>query len=108
MKSNFGWIFVALAIGLTAQPATAQEDAASTKALRMAGDAGSPIDWTHRHVVFSSASGDPDHQANLQREPRYWLQLARRRGSQAAGSAESLDEVKVAAAQLAWQLQHKF
>jgi hypothetical protein len=107
MKLHFGLIYVAAAIALIVLPAAAQDDTASTKALRMVGDAGSPIDWTHFHVVFSSASGDRSQQSILQSEPRYWLQVSRRQGSQEADSSEASDAVRIASARLAWQLQHK-
>jgi hypothetical protein len=106
MKLHFGWIYVAVAIALAVLPAAGQEDPAAAKALRTAGDAGTPNDWTHRHVVFSSASGDRDLQLTLQRDPRYWLQLLRRNGSQQAGSSEASDAVQIASARLAQLLAH--
>jgi hypothetical protein len=107
MKIRFAWLYVAVAIALTALPVTAQEDPVSSKALRTVAAAGSPIDWTHFHVIFSSASSDRSLQSSLQREPRYWLQLSRRQGSQQAGSSEASDAVRIASAQLARQLKQK-
>ena len=107
MKFYFSWIYVAVAIAAITLPAAGQEDPAAAKALHMAGDAGSPIDWTHHHVIFSSPLFDSEIQPSVRRDPRYWLQLSRRRGSQEAGSLEASDAVKIAGALLARQLQNK-
>ncbi|PYO34388.1 MAG: hypothetical protein DMD86_08700 [Candidatus Rokuibacteriota bacterium] len=40
---------------------------------------GLPDDWTHRHVLFPD-SLFPDVGEAVQRDPRYWLQQARRKG----------------------------
>jgi hypothetical protein len=108
MKLYFGWVYVAVAIAVTVIPAAGQDDAATAKALQIAGDGGSPIDWTHQHVIFSSTPIDSEIQSSVRREPRYWLQLSRRRGSREPGSRETSDAVKIAGAQLARQLQLKF
>jgi hypothetical protein len=54
----------------------------------MASQAGVPTDWTHRHVVFSSGSNDSEARSSSQKEPRYWLQLLRRRSLEDAASAD--------------------
>src|SRR5882724_5491229 len=40
---------------------------------------GLPDDWTHRHVLFPD-SLVPEVREAVQREPRYWLDQARRKG----------------------------
>jgi hypothetical protein len=108
MTLKLGWVFAAVvAMAFLACPVFAQDDPASTEALRTVSNSGSPIDWTHFHVVFSSGSGDRSLQSTLQREPRYWLQLSRRQGSQVAGSSETLDAVRIASGQLSRQLKQK-
>jgi len=66
----------------------------------MVAEAELPNDWTHRHVVFSAASSEPELRSIAEREPRYWLQLVRNRGSQDAFSADAENAVKIAAAHL--------
>jgi hypothetical protein len=58
-------------------------------------------------MVFSLPSGGLEIQSSAQREPRYWLQLLRRRGAEAPDSSESLDAGKIAAAQIEWLEQHE-
>jgi hypothetical protein len=45
-------------------------------------------DWTHRHLVFSEsyANIDPNVSREIQNEPRYWLQKARRNRTLLTGS----------------------
>lgn len=95
-----GWVIVVLATISTAFPAWGQDDSPSSRAFRMVSEAGSPIDWTHRHVVFSSSAADPNTLPTNQQDPRYWLQLVRQRGSQAADSTEAADADRMVAAQL--------
>jgi hypothetical protein len=81
-------------------PAWGQEKPYSSDTFKMVSEAGSPMDWTHHHVVFSAASSAPELQSIAEGEPRYWLQLLRHRGSQEAFSADGENAVKIAAAQL--------
>jgi hypothetical protein len=103
VKLRRGLFLIVLAIPSVTLPAWGQEKPSSSDAFKMVGEAGTPMDWTHRHVVFSSPSADLEIHSSAQREPRYWLQLLRRRGSQDPASSEGTDAARVAAAQLAWQ-----
>src|SRR2546425_21077 len=49
---------------------------------------GLPDDWTHRHVLFPD-SLFPDVGEAVQREPRYWLHQARRKGEAPVSTAWS-------------------
>lgn len=107
MRLNFGWIFAVVATAIPVVPAFGQEAPVSTEALRTVSNAGTPIDWTHAHVVFSTSSDDSNLQLRLQREPRYWLQMLRRRGSQEPGSVEAFDAARILMAQLKRQQERE-
>ena len=49
---------------------------------------GLPDDWTHHHVLFPD-SLSPEVREALQRDPRYWLHQARRKGEALVGPAWS-------------------
>jgi hypothetical protein len=67
-------------------------------AFQFAIGSGIPNDWTMRHLIFSSSQDTGDVSIS-RKDPRYWLQQLRRRGSQAIGSAEAAD-ASIAAARL--------
>jgi hypothetical protein len=100
MKSPSGWFFIGLAILWPVLRLRAQEPPPPTDAFHMVAEAGLPNDWTHRHVVFSAAASESKLQPIAEREPRYWLQLLRHRGSQDAFSADGENAIKIATAQL--------
>src|SRR5438552_13022346 len=49
---------------------------------------GLPDDWTHHHVLFPDSLA-PEVREALQRDPRYWLHQARRKGEALVGPAWS-------------------
>jgi hypothetical protein len=49
---------------------------------------GVPIDWTTRHVIFSSSSSAATQQ-RVREEPRFWIQMLSRRWRQRADAAKS-------------------
>ena len=100
MKIAYKWILLGAAFSLMPLAVLAQEQTSSEEAFRMVRVAGVPIDWTHRHVVFSSSAADPKTVSNNQQDPRYWLQLLRRRGSQDVDSTEAADAARMVAALL--------
>jgi hypothetical protein len=51
---------------------------------------GIPIDWSTRHVIFSSESS-PETQAKFRNEPRFWIQHLSRQRSLAAFGTQSRD-----------------
>jgi hypothetical protein len=100
MKSRADWILVGAAFILVSLSVSAQEQAPATEAFQTVSSAGVPADWTDHHVVFSSSSADPKTLSNNRQDPRYWLQLLRRRGSQDGASSEAADAGRITAAQL--------
>ena len=88
------------ALVLMALSVHAQEQPSADEAFRMASDGGIPIDWTHRHIVFSSPSADPETLTNIKRDPRYWLQLVRRPASIDADSALGARAANIATVEL--------
>jgi hypothetical protein len=99
MKSRACWFLIGVAFILSPLSACAQEQPPATEAFRIVSSAGVPVDWTDRHVVFSSWA-DPETLSSNQQDPRYWLQLLRRRGSQGGISSEAADAGRITAAQL--------
>jgi hypothetical protein len=100
VKMSLRWILLGLGIASTVAPVFGQAQQASVDAFQAVSDAGLPTDWTHRHAIFSSPSYRSEILSSAQQEPRYWLQLLRRLGSQDAASSDGLDAAKIAAAQL--------
>jgi hypothetical protein len=86
--TSFRWLLIGLAASWIAPPLLCQEQLSSADAFRMASQAGVPTDWSHRHVIFSSGSDDSQTRSNTRNEPRYWLQLLRRRSLKDAASAD--------------------
>jgi hypothetical protein len=99
MKSRACWFLIGPAFILLPLSVRAQEQSPATEAFQIISSAGVPVDWTGRHVVFSS-SADPKTLSSNQQDPRYWLQLLRRRGSQDGASSEAADAGRITAAQL--------
>lgn len=100
MNRVLGWLYLGLAVTALAGPGWSQEQAVSSDAFRIVSEAGLPTDWTHRHVIFSSTLEGTEAYSSAQREPRYWLQLLRRAGSQDQLSVDGANSQKIAAAQL--------
>jgi hypothetical protein len=101
MKSRANWFLVGAALILMPLCARAQERPPATEAFEMVSSAGVPVDWTERHVIFSSST-DPRTLSNNQQDPRYWLQLLTRRSSQDGASSEAAeaDAAKITDAQI--------
>jgi hypothetical protein len=99
MNSRAYWFLIGAAFILSPLSVHAQEQPPATEAFRIVSSAGVPVDWTDRHVVFSSLA-DSNSLSGNQQDPRYWLQLLRRRGSQGGVSSEAADAGRITAAQL--------
>lgn len=100
MKAASKWFLFGVGLSLMTLSAGAQEHPSAADAFQLVSGAGVPTDWTHRHVVFSSSSADSKTLSSNQKDPRYWLQLLRRRGSQDPASSEAADAARISAAQL--------
>ncbi len=100
MKIAYKCVLLGCMLGLKTSSAFAQKQPAETEAFRSVSLAGIPIDWTHDHIIFSSSSANTQTLTNNQEDPRYWLQLLRRRGSQDSASIEAADAARIGAAQL--------
>jgi hypothetical protein len=100
MKIAYTCILLGCMLILKTSSAFAQQQPPETEAFRSVSLAGVPIDWTHDHIIFSSSSQNTQTLTNNQEDPRYWLQLLWRGGSQDSASIEAADAARIAAAQL--------
>jgi hypothetical protein len=99
MKITYMCVLLGCMLSLKISSAFVQQRPPETEAFRAVGLAGIPLDWTHDHVIFSSPSANTQTLTNDQENPRYWLQLLARRGSQDSASIEAADAARIAAAQ---------
>jgi hypothetical protein len=101
MMTRFRYLLVCLGLGSGMLiPLLGQESPKSTgDAFQLVSEGGLPNDWTSRYVVFPT-SQDTDKMSVSRKDPRYWLQQLRRRGSQATGSFDAADAAAIAAAQV--------
>lgn len=87
--------YVAICSGMIATSLAQGQPPSPVDALQIATGIGIPNDWTTRHLIFSSSQDTGDLSIS-RKDPRYWLQQLRRRGSQAIGSAEEADAFAIA------------
>jgi hypothetical protein len=107
MKSALRWIPFCLAFFSPVLPLWAQEPAPTSVGSQI-NFVGVPTDWSHQHVIFST-SPDSETAADVQREPRYWLQAFRRQtivdvsASQAADYTSELNHRQYALWEQEWR-----
>ncbi len=71
MQQGLLWLSILMVAAQSLSPALLGQAASGIKA-----DAGLPTDWSHHHVIFSRPA-TAEQTARVQRDPRYWQQIAR-------------------------------
>jgi hypothetical protein len=72
-----GWVVFCFALSWLALPLWGQEAVRDSDGSH-ANLVGVPTDWSHEHLIFSAPLANSETERNLEREPRYWLQIFRR------------------------------
>lgn len=83
-------IFVVCSAIFLAPLSFSQDQVTSINAFRLIDQGGTPSDWSHGHVFFSSTLTDLGAGNDSRGEPRYWLQQRRRSNALNSGYSNAL------------------